>query len=63
MIRKTRREPLKELEKLGRLARNLDPYLRDFVGCARDAGHTWTEIGEALGMTRQAAWERFSSEE
>jgi hypothetical protein len=26
-------------------------------------GITWTRIGEALGMTRQSAWERFSGEE
>ena len=29
----------------------------------RDRGATWTRIGEALGMTRQSAWERFSGEE
>lgn len=26
---------------------------------ARDAGHTWQEIGELLGVTRQAAFQRF----
>jgi hypothetical protein len=24
---------------------------------------TWVRIGEALGITRQSAWERFSDEE
>ena len=24
---------------------------------------TWARIGEALGMTRQSAWERFSGED
>ena len=27
------------------------------------ASVTWARIGEALGMTRQSAWERFSGEE
>jgi len=29
----------------------------------RDRGVTWSRIGDALGMTRQSAWERFSGEE
>lgn len=33
------------------------------VRTARDRAITWTRIGAALGMTRQSAWERFSSEE
>jgi hypothetical protein len=34
-----------------------------WVRRARELGATWTRIGEALGMTRQSAWERFSGEE
>ena len=30
---------------------------------ARALGAIWARIGEALGMTRQSAWERFSGEE
>src|ERR1035437_763799 len=26
---------------------------------SRDAGHTWQEIGDLLGVTRQAAFQRF----
>jgi hypothetical protein len=33
--------------------------LRDAVDRARAAGHTWQEIGEVLGTTRQAAFQRF----
>jgi hypothetical protein len=33
--------------------------LRDAVERARAAGHTWQEIGEVLGTTRQAAFQRF----
>jgi hypothetical protein len=33
------------------------------VSACRDAGYSWEAIGGALGMTRQAAWQRFSGEE
>ena len=46
-----------------RLARELrslaDGALRVTVDRARAAGHTWQEIGDALGTTRQAAFQRF----
>lgn len=37
--------------------------LAGWVQRARALGATWARIGEALGMTRQSAWERFSGEE
>jgi hypothetical protein len=27
---------------------------------AREAGHSWTEIGGAFGVAKQTAWQRFS---
>lgn len=46
-----------------RLARDLreqaDEALRFTVQRTRDAGHTWQEIGEAIGTSRQAAFQRF----
>jgi ClpX C4-type zinc finger len=33
------------------------------VQMLRQRGVTWARIGDALGMTRQSAWERFSGEE
>jgi len=33
--------------------------LKDRIRQARTEGATWAQIGEALGTTRQAAWERF----
>jgi len=37
--------------------------LREAVHRARDAGYSWAEVGEALGMTKQSAWERFADKE
>ena len=49
------------LTALGRLAALRDALSRWEAGLARDAlanGASWTTIGEALGTSRQAAWER-----
>ena len=37
--------------------------LTQYVRRARHLGATWATIGQALGMARQSAWERFSGEE
>jgi hypothetical protein len=34
--------------------------LSGWVGRARELGGTWAQIGDALGVTRQSAWERFA---
>jgi hypothetical protein len=48
---------------LVRRARDVDvlagQVLKLCVQQARDAGHTWQEIGDLLGVTRQAAFQRF----
>jgi hypothetical protein len=45
------------------LARDLDTLseqlLKLSVQQCRDAGHTWQELGDLLGVTRQAAFQRF----
>ena len=54
------------LENLPRIARNgelVEETLTGWVRRARELGATWARIGEALGMTRQSAWARFSGEE
>lgn len=33
--------------------------LKDAVRSAREARMTWEEIGQALGVTRQSAWEKY----
>lgn len=37
---------------------DLEWDIRVFVKVARDLGASWAQIGEALGVTTQAAWER-----
>jgi hypothetical protein len=41
----------------------MEETLKQHVDLLRQRGMTWTRIGEALGVSRQAAWERFSGEE
>jgi len=42
---------------------NVDRAVALHVAALRARGVSWARIGEALGMTRQSAWERFSGEE
>lgn len=61
-------EGLSDDELLGEMVRahaahlNVDRAVRRHVAVLRGRGVSWTRIGEALGMTRQSAWERFSGE-
>ncbi|OIJ68152.1 hypothetical protein WN71_009880 [Streptomyces mangrovisoli] len=41
------------------VAEGAQQLLRLCVQQCRDAGHTWQEIGDLLGVTRQAAFQRF----
>jgi hypothetical protein len=56
-------ELLAHLPKIAAAAEQVHRHLTAWVCQARERGITWTRIGEALGMTRQSAWERFSGEE
>jgi hypothetical protein len=38
----------------------VDEFLHGWVGLLRDRGVSWQQIGLALGVTRQAAWQRFT---
>jgi Protein of unknown function (DUF3887) len=42
-----------------RKVREAEAALRDTVEAARAAGHTWQELGDLLGTSRQAAFQRF----
>ena len=66
----------RELERAGKQIRAADyakaiGTLTDAIEWAEDArlaavqayragGHSWTEVGEALGMSKQAAWGKYS---
>lgn len=52
-------DPLVAVASARQLARAVDDALRAAVTRARDAGRTWQEIGDLLGTTRQAAFQRF----
>ena len=56
-------EVLAHLPLVAAAGAQLENNLAGWVGRARSLGVTWARIGEALGMTRQSAWERFSGEE
>jgi hypothetical protein len=51
--------PLEAVAMVRSLARVVEDGMREAVQQARQAGHTWAEIGELLGTTRQAAFQRF----
>lgn len=48
-----------QLEAAGRLRQAADDLVTEFVLSARDAGSTWAEIGEALGVSTQAAHQKY----
>lgn len=54
------RDPLERLVVADELAQELRKLLRDLAGTAHAAGHSWATIGRALGVSRAAAYERFS---
>jgi hypothetical protein len=54
---------LEHLPRIARAAALVEESLTCWVRRARELGATWSRIGEALGMTRQSAWARFSGEE
>lgn len=37
----------------------MEDVARQAVEAMRDLGATWQEVGDAIGVSRQAAWERF----
>lgn len=55
-------DPLKLLDGLGHGTRSLERWQRKAVNAAREQGVTWEAIGTACGISRQAAWERFSTD-
>ena len=59
----TAEEALANLPLVAAASAQVEQSLVGWVRRARALGATWAQIGNALGMTRQSAWERFSGEE
>ncbi|MEO7262296.1 MAG: ClpX C4-type zinc finger protein [Jatrophihabitantaceae bacterium] len=59
----TDQQLLDHLPKIARVAGQVEGSLTTWVRRVRSRGVAWARIGEALDMTRQSAWERFSDRE
>jgi len=57
------KKPLEDLRVASGAAGAVDKLIRQTVQDARKQGCTWAEIGGALGMSKQSAWERFAGED
>ena len=53
-------DPLEALRELTHGEAELDRLRVERVRAARAAGASWEQVGEALGVTRQSAWEQFT---
>jgi len=53
-------EVLGKLSMIVRTGAQVDQFLLEWVQLARSRTLSWAEIGRALGISRQAAWERFA---
>src|ERR1700722_4137642 len=53
-------DPTERLRALAQLRRDLDALETELAADALRAGHTWREIGAALGVSKQAAHRRHS---
>lgn len=50
---------LREVQFLADLRQIADELLDGSVASARSHGATWQQLGDILGTTRQAAWQRY----
>ena len=51
------------LARMQAITSQVDAAIHDHVGILRARGISWTRIGDALGVSKQSAWERFSGED
>jgi hypothetical protein len=54
------RDPLEDVRDACRVDVAIEKLLYRSVNAAREAGFSWAEIGRTMGVSKQAAWERFS---
>jgi hypothetical protein len=59
----TDEQMLDQIPRIGMVSAQVEDNLRSWVQELRRRGTTWARIGQALGISRQSAWERFSGEE
>jgi len=55
-------DPLAALRVLADTEVQLDRMRRDRVIAARAGGASWQQVGDALGVSRQSAWEAFTAD-
>jgi hypothetical protein len=56
----TTEELLAVLPDIVATSEQVDEFLHGWVSMVRERGASWQKIGLALGVSRQAAWERFT---
>jgi hypothetical protein len=56
-------ELLASLARIQAVEAQVDATVHEHVDILRGRGVSWTRIGQALGVSKQAAWERFSGED
>jgi hypothetical protein len=56
-------ELLASLARTQAVVAQVDAAIHDHVDVLRARGISWTRIGATLGVSKQAAWERFSGED
>jgi hypothetical protein len=56
-------DPLVMLVMLAYGRARVEDKMFEVVRVCRNSGKSWTQIGEVLGVSKQAAWERFSGED
>jgi hypothetical protein len=56
-------DPLVMLVSLAYARARVDDKIEQVVRACRDRQKSWTHIGQALGVSKQAAWERYSGED
>lgn len=53
------RDELRSILEMQRIAEEAHINFLESVSAAKKAGVTWQQIGDIMGISRQAAWERF----
>jgi hypothetical protein len=61
-IARTADSPLAAMKSMSRMKELLDAYLEAAVEEARERGASWSDIGEALGRSRQAVHKQYGGD-